>query len=75
MWFIVGRGRRLPEPMWNTMLQRLDVADEGWDLEVERVPLAMATAIMSPDGLVEPDPAALAADCPMAPELLRTSAM
>lgn len=75
VWFVVGRGRRLPEPMWKTMLQRLDDADEGWGLEVERVPLAMATAIMSPEGLGEPDASALAAECPMAPELLRASAM
>jgi hypothetical protein len=75
VWFVVGRGRRQPESTWKTMLQRLDDADEGWDLDVERVPLAMATAIMGPEGLADPDPAALAAECPVAPELLRTSAM
>lgn len=75
VWFVAPRGRRLPEPMWQAMLQRLDDADDGWNLEFERVPLAMATAIVSADGLVDPDPAALAAECPMAHELLRTSAM
>jgi hypothetical protein len=75
VWFVVPRGRRLPEPMWKTMLQRLDDAGFGWDLEVERVPLAMATGIIGPDGLGDPTPDALAAECPMAHELLRMSAM
>lgn len=75
VWFVVPRGRRLPEPMWKTMLQRLDDADFAWNLEVERVPLAMATAIVGADGLVDPDPAALAAECQVAHELLRTSPM
>ena len=75
VWFVVGRGRRLPAPMWKTLLQRLDDSGDGWELEAERVPLAMATAIIGPDGLVDPDPAALAAECPMAHELLHASAM
>jgi hypothetical protein len=75
VWFVVPRGRRLPEPMWKTMLQRLEDADFAWNLEVERVPLAMATAIIGAHGLVEPNEAALAAECPVAHELLRTSAM
>ena len=75
VWFVVPRGRRLPEPMWKAMLQRLDDANFAWNAEVERVPLAMATAILGPEGLVEPEPAALAAECQVAHELLRTSPM
>ncbi len=75
VWFVVPRGRRLPEPMWTAMLQRLDDAGFGWDLEMERVPLAMASAIVSADGLMEAGSAALAAECPVAHELLRASAM
>ncbi|MCU1366845.1 MAG: hypothetical protein JWN39_2484 [Ilumatobacteraceae bacterium] len=75
VWFVVGRGRRLPELMWKTLLQRLDDSGDGWELEAERVPLAMATAVVGPDGLLDPSPTALAAECPMAHELLRTSAM
>lgn len=75
VWFVVPRGRRLPEPMWDVMLHRLDDVDDGWNLDVERVPLAMATALVGADGLVDPVPSALAPECPLAHELLRTSAM
>ncbi len=75
VWIVAGRGRRMPEPMWKAMLQRLDDAADGWDHEVERVPLAMATAIVGHEGLNDPVAASLAAECPMAFELLRTSAM
>jgi hypothetical protein len=75
VWLVAGRGRRLPEAMWNAMLHRLDTAGDGWNHEVERVPLAMVSAIVGPDGLSDADSAGLAAECPMAHELLRMSAM
>ncbi len=75
VWLVAGRGRRLPTPMWTTMQRRLDDADDGWNLAAERVPLAMITAIVGAAGLTDPDVRSLAAECPMAPELLRTSAM
>lgn len=75
VWLVAGRGRRLPEPMWQAMQKRLSDCDDGWNMPFERVPLAMITAVLGPDGLVEPDPSSLAPECPMAPELLRISAM
>ncbi len=75
VWLVAGRGRRLPENMWSTMLQRLDDAADGWNCSVELVPLAMMSAILGADGLSEADCAALVGECPLAPELLRTTAM
>jgi hypothetical protein len=80
VWLVAGRGRRLPEPLWKAMLERLDGAassagDDAWELEVEAVPLAMVTAVVDDTGLRDPDAAAFAPECPVAHELLRTSAM
>ncbi len=75
VWLVAGRGRRLPEPMWATMLRRLDDSDDGWNRLVESVPLAMVSSIIGVDGLADPVGAALAPECPMAAELLRSSAM
>ncbi len=76
IWLVAGRGRRLPEPMWKVMVERLAAeGHDGWNRAVEVVPLALATAVLGPDGLVDADPSALAAECAMAHELLRMSAM
>jgi hypothetical protein len=75
VWLVAGRGRRLPEPMWKVLLERSTDADEGWELDVERVPLAMITAIAGESGLADVAPAALAPECPFAAELLRSSVM
>jgi hypothetical protein len=75
VWLVAGRGRRLPEPMWKAMTERLDRGDAGWERPFERVPMAMVSAIVGPDGLSEVSAAALAPECPFAPELMRASAM
>ena len=76
LWLVAGRGRRLPEPMWRAMVERLEATiHDGWNQAVEVVPLALATAVLGPDGLVDADASALVAECAMAHELLRMSAM
>ncbi len=75
VWLVAGRGRRLPDPMWTVMRQRLADAGDGWNRDVEPVPLALASAVLGPVGLVAPDAGAMAAECPTAQELLRMSAM
>ncbi|CAB4872665.1 unannotated protein [freshwater metagenome] len=75
VWLVAGRGRRLPEPMWRVMCERLAAADDGWSQPVELVPLALATGVLGADGLLVAAAGALAAECPMAHELLRMSAM
>jgi len=75
VWLVAGRGRRLPLQMWAAMQQRLDDSDDGWNLDVEVVPLAMISTVIGEFGAADADAAAMAAECPMAFELLRTSAM
>lgn len=75
VWLVAGRGRRLPEPLWVAMLQRLADRDEPWEHSVEAVPLALVSHVASPDGVVTIDVADLAPECPPATELLRSSAM
>jgi hypothetical protein len=75
VWLVAGHGRRLPEQMWRAMCQRLSAAGDGWHHDVEVVPLAMMVAVLGPNGLAEADANAMSAECPMAHELLRMSAM
>lgn len=74
VWLIVGRARRLPEPLWTGMLQRLADADEPWEHSVEPVPLALVSHVVGPDGVTSVDRADLAPECPPATELLLTGA-
>lgn len=73
-WLVAGRGRRLPEPMISTMLER--IADERGPFrpEAEAVPVGLFTTIVGPEGALDPaDARSLAAECPMTYELLRAS--
>lgn len=73
VWVVVGVGRVLPGRLWDALVSRLDADDaEPWDRTDEVVPLDLADVAYGPTG---PDPAADApkrADCPVAPELLRS---
>ena len=75
VWLVAGVGRRLPEQMWKAMCERLGGGEASWHNDVEVVPLALAVAVLGPNGLAEADAAAMAAECPMTHELLRVSAM
>ena len=75
VWLVASRGRRLPSAMWSAMTTRLDEAGDGWDHDVEVVPLAMVTGVFGPEGLGGADTFSMAAECPVAHELLRMSAM
>lgn len=74
VWLVAGVGRLLPQRMWDALVTRLDEAAEPWDAPDEVVPLDLVTGIVGPDG---PEPTADAlkrTDCPVAPELFRTTA-
>jgi hypothetical protein len=76
VWLIAGHGRRLPETLFATMLER--VADVGlpWEAEAEPVPIALVTQVIGPTGaMAVDDPAALAPECGTAHELVRQSPM
>lgn len=75
VWLVAGRARRLPEPMWKAMGERLASAGQGWHHDVEVVPLALCSAVLGPAGLMPADATSMAAECAMAYELLRMSAM
>jgi hypothetical protein len=72
VWAVVGEGRALPGPLWDSLLRRLDETPaEPWDREVELVPAALLTDIIGPAGRADPDVGLGQATCPAAPELLR----
>ncbi len=76
LWIVAGVGRRLPAGYVDAMVAKLDAfADEHdpWDLDVEAIPTSMCTHVVGPHGKVPMGPPAIAAECPMAPELLRPS--
>jgi hypothetical protein len=80
-WLIAGRGRRLPEGMFTSMLTRIADVRAPWEAEAEAAPLGLFAAVVGPTGFVDAAHDALAfadvlaAECPMAHELLRSSAI
>ncbi len=74
-WLVAGRGRRLPEGLFAVMLERVADVRSPWDAVAEPVPVALATGVVGPGGWTEPLAAALAPECPAAPELVRPSPM
>lgn len=73
VWLVAGRGRRLPEQLFASMCQRAGASGEPWEQSVEPVDLQLVTHVVSPDGISVVDGAAFEPECPMAPELLRSS--
>jgi hypothetical protein len=73
VWVVGGVGRLLPAPMFGALLARLE-GEAPWRLDVDVVPLALASRLCGPAG-AEPVPDGLArTDCPTAPELCRSTA-
>ena len=73
LWLVAGRGRRLPPALIDGMIARIVDEDEPFDVEVEVVPTTSVTDVIGPDGRVSMSAAAVAAECDVAPELLRSS--
>ena len=77
VWLVAGTGRRLPPAFVDAMEGRIEhLVDEGidpWDLDVEVLPLTLATDVVGPHGRVPMGPPAIVAECPLALELLRQS--
>ena len=74
VWAVVGRGRRLPGRMLDALLERvaLEHGDEPWRASDEAVPASLVDVVVGPAGPVEVAVALATADCPEAPELLRS---
>jgi hypothetical protein len=71
VWLVAGVGRRLPTEYVDAIAARVVGRTAGWDVDVDDLPLALVTHVVTEDGLAEV--ATLRPNCPFAPELLRTS--
>lgn len=71
-WVVAGVGRVLPERLWEALAGRLEADGDPWECDEEIVPLDLATAVFGPSGPQDPQAALERADCPTAPELLRS---
>ena len=73
VWLVAGVGRVLPERLWGSLVTRLAEAGPPWQVDHDVVPLPLVSFLCGPHG---PEPVAdglRRLDCPVAPELLRTS--
>ncbi|HET6810185.1 MAG TPA: hypothetical protein VFH50_04180 [Acidimicrobiales bacterium] len=72
VWAVVGAGRVLPARLWEAQLSHIDsLGHEPWDRTFELVPAALLDVVVGPGGRRDPADLGAAADCPVAPELLR----
>jgi len=71
VWAVVGVGRLLPTRMWDALVDRVTRPAEPWDLDEERVPVALVDRVVGVRGLESVEDAMRRIDCPVAPELLR----
>ena len=75
VWTVVGRGRCLPQPLFDAMGRRSTDLREPWEAPAEVVPLALTHWVARPDGVTPAAEASLTPECAMSYELLRSSAM
>lgn len=74
VWAVAGCGRRLPAPMIEAIIERVDQRSiDPWSRDVEAVPMALVAHVVGPTG--RHAAADTRAECEMAPELLRTGIM
>jgi hypothetical protein len=74
VWAVAGVGRVLPGRLWDAQLSHIDAhGQEPWDRAFELVPVDLVDVVVGPGGKRAPADLGAAADCPVAPELLRIS--
>lgn len=73
VWLVVGAGTRLPAEYVDAIGARVFVDAAGWDLDVDDLPVALVSHVAGSHGVCDDVTASLRPDCPMAPELLRSS--
>jgi hypothetical protein len=73
VWLVAGVGRRLPDGLVAAIAERVAATDEDWLLDTDVFPTSFVTHVAGPHGVAAAEPATLAPECPMAPELLRAS--
>jgi hypothetical protein len=74
VWLVSGVGRMLPAPVWNALARRLDDDSDPWDCDDDVVPLDLLTGVVGPGGVCSVEEALASTDCPVAPELFRSTA-
>lgn len=73
VWTVFGVGRRLPAEYVDTIAERNLTGAAPWGAELDELPLASVSTVITAAGSAVPGPEALRADCPFTPELLRAS--
>ena len=75
VWGVVGRGRCLPQPLFEAMTQRLGRGCAPWEVSTEIVPLGLTNWLAGQAGVGCTADSSLKPECAMSHELLRSSAM
>jgi hypothetical protein len=71
VWCVTGLGRRLPLEYVDAIADRL--GGDPLDLDVDDLPVGLVTHVVSADGISDDVAGALRPECPLVPELLRSS--
>jgi hypothetical protein len=74
VWLVGGVGRNLPSRMWDSLRNRIEEQGEPWELDDEFVPLSLIDQMCGVAGPESVTDGVKRVDCPVAPELLRTTA-
>jgi hypothetical protein len=73
VWLVAGVGRLIPAPLWVALVTRLGAEGEPWELDHDVVALSLASQLWGPAGPDTIVDGLRRLDCPVAPELLRSS--
>ncbi len=73
VWLVAGVGRRLPRELVAAIDERVAKVDDPWELDTDVFSTGCVTHVVGVGGITIAIPEALAAECPMVPELLRVS--
>lgn len=73
VWLVAPTGTRLPGEYVDAIGSQVVHSAGTWDGELDDVPLDLVSHVVTADGVTSDVVAALRADCPFAPELLRFS--
>ena len=72
VWLVAGTGTRLPAPLWQGMIDGLQVADD-WHAGVDVIPSASFVRFVGPNGTSDSATTYFEPECPPTTELLRRS--
>ena len=73
-WVLAGAGHLLPGPMFDAMARRYANEADAWDLDMEDLEHSLVDQLCGPDGPEDVAAGLRRTDCPIAPELFRSTA-